>query len=588
MVTGAGRGFGSEGAAGSSASDSSGTSASARPRQPAAKHAAATSAVRTRKTWVPPLLAPPPTKSIRCPKMRPLFLALLSLAACGHVNNGKSLVHPALPQAVLGRGFDSLSSRPRGPCVVSGPTASHPRGAVKFVERVFYARTKQEVLRELGFSGGFSLGIFGIGAHAGFESLSRQSQTASTTFAVIQIQVESASDTLRDYRLKKDAAETLRRSGSLAFYEMCGDGFVAAVRQGGYFLGVVALQSVSQTDTRRLSGEAGASFFGIGANAGARTARETFLAKHNARYSIIQEGGDTSGADSVQKLENLDNLLARAERFKRSVSAGNTVATELIVEPYQVTTNRPRRAELWDLTEQRRFLADLAVRHGELEQADAELRERLASRPCASEREKGKLERAQAEYEQSLNDIKKRAEDCVHNPRSRCKERGLDFLVADAHRKKMQLCTQGRPSRDESDVFGGIGVSPPRRAPKPGVDSPCRVWRFASVAVEVSPSKPGGAPWDADGSPPETAFALWLGDRRSNFPTQSSYSTGGSIDDGLVSAGAPVKAVLTDRDAMFDDRIAVITDTVPEILAEGTWTLESGRTSVTLGGRCIE
>jgi len=459
---------------------------------------------------------------------------------------------------------------------------------VKFDERVFYARTKQEVLRELGFSGGFSLGLFGFGAHAGFESLSRQLQTASTTFAVIQIRVESASDTLRDYRLKKDAAETLRRSGSLAFYEMCGDGFVAAVRQGGYFLGIVALESVSDADTRRLSGEAGASFLGIGVNAGAHTTRDTFLTKHNARYSIIQEGGDTSGADSVQKLENLDNLLARAERFKRSVSAGKTVATELIVEPYQVTTNRPRRADLWDLTEQRRVLADLAVHHGELEQADAELQERLGSRTCANDRDKSKLERAHADYEQSLKDIKKRAEDCVHNPRSRCKERGLDLLDADAHRKKMQLCAQDSPSRGDSGLLGRMPSSPAPPPPKPGVDAPCRVWRFASVVAAVSPSKPGGAPWDADGSPPETAFALFLGDRRINFPTQSSYSTGGPIDDGLVSAGAPVKAALTDRDAMFDDRIAVISETVPEILPEGTLTLESGRTSVILRGRCIE
>ena len=114
------------------------------------------------------------------------------------------------------------------------------------------------------------------------------------------------------------------------------------------------------------------------------------------------------------------------------------------------------------------------------------------------------------------------------------------------------------------------------------------MWRFDSAAAEVSPSKPGGAPWDADGSPPETAFALWLGERRIGFPTASSYSTGGPIVDGLVSAGAPVKASLTDRDAMFDDHIAGLTGTVPDLLPEGTLTLESGRTSVTLRGRCIE
>lgn len=108
------------------------------------------------------------------------------------------------------------------------------------------------------------------------------------------------------------------------------------------------------------------------------------------------------------------------------------------------------------------------------------------------------------------------------------------------------------------------------------------------MAVEVSPSKSGGAPWDADGSPPETAFMLWLGERKIGFPTRSSYSTGGPIADGLVSAGEPVKAGLMDRDALFDDRIALITDNVPETLPEGVWTLESGRTSVSLRGRCVQ
>ena len=81
---------------------------------------------------------------------------------------------------------------------------------------------------------------------------------------------------------------------------------------------------------------------------------------------------------------------------------------------------------------------------------------------------------------------------------------------------------------------------------------------------------------------------LWLGERKIAFPTQQSYSTGGTIDDGLVSAGATVKASLIDRDAFFDDRIALISETVPATLEEGVWKLESGRTSVSLQGRCVE
>ncbi|HOZ08785.1 MAG TPA: hypothetical protein PKW75_10910, partial [candidate division Zixibacteria bacterium] len=112
-------------------------------------------------------------------------------------------------------------------------------------------------MREVGYSGGLNFGFGGFGLNAGFESLDRKAQSASTSFAVVRIQVEASSDTLKQFALKRHAMETLRRDGPGKFYEKCGDGFVAAIRQGGSFLGIVALQDVSSDDTRRLSGQAG-------------------------------------------------------------------------------------------------------------------------------------------------------------------------------------------------------------------------------------------------------------------------------------------------------------------------------------------
>jgi len=185
---------------------------------------------------------------------------------------------------------------------------------------------------------------------------------------------------------------------------------------------------------------------------------------------------------------------------------------------------------------------------------------------------------------QSVRATRQRAEDCVDDPRRRCKDRGLDFVDADRHRKVMALCAAGPDTAPDVPTVINLEPAPAR----PGIDAPCRIWQFATVSAEVSPSKPGGAPWDADGSPPETAFMLWLGERKVAFPTHSSYSTGGPIADGLVSAGATVKASLTDRDAFFDDRIALISETVPTTLKGGVWKLESGKTSVSLTGRCVE
>ena len=206
---------------------------------------------------------------------------------------------------------------------------------------------------------------------------------------------------------------------------------------------------------------------------------------------------------------------------------------------------------------------------------------------CVRARDKSRLEKLHAEYTASLAASKQLAEDCMRDPSRECSGGRRYVVDANDHRKAMQLCEE-RPGPDRTGMLGAMAPQPAAPAPRPGVDVPCRLWQFASVAVEVSPSKPGGAPWDGDGSPPETAFTLWLGERKIGFPTRSSYANGGTIDDGRVATGAPVKAALTDRDAMFDDRIALITDSVPETLEQGVWRLTSGGTSVSLRGRCVE
>lgn len=518
--------------------------------------------------------------------MRPLFVALLSLAACGRVNSGKSLEYPATPEVELGRGFSSLSGDIRGDCVAPN-RAPTQRGANRLIERVFHATSKEEILRAVGYSGGANFGIGGFGLNLGFESLNRNVHTASTTFAVVQIQLEARSEVLRQRALTKHALETLRRDGPGEFYTKCGDGFIAAIRQGGSFLGIVALDGVSDDDTRRLSGEAGVSFLGIGVRGGASNETRNFLQSHRARYYIIQEGGDPRGPTSLQKLESIDALLTRADRFKHAIVNGQAVATRLVVEPYQVTSNRPRNRTLWNLTEQRRFLDQLAIDYGALQKAEAELAEKIASNTCARKGDARKLESLHADYQQAVDNARRRAEDCVNDPQHGCKSRGLDVVDPDRHRKAMARCAAA-PDIPKLGIIGTGASTPAPPPPKPGVDAPCRIWEFESVSVQVAPTKSNGAAWDGDGSPPETSLLLHLGDRKLSFPTRQGYSAGGAIVNGLVNTGTTVKASLMDRDAFFDDRIAVLSDSVPQTLEEGVWLLESGKTSVALLGHCIQ
>ena len=244
--------------------------------------------------------------------MRAVFIAsALSLAACNGVNTGQSLKHPAPPEATIGLGFDSLSGMTRGACIVKQSTETRP-GTKRLSERVFHARSKEELLHEIGFAGGVSFGLSSFGINLGFDTLDRDAQTASTSFAVVQIHLEAQTQLLDGLELEKHAAETLRREGPDAFYEKCGDGFISAIEHGGTFLGIIALQGVSREEERRIGGSGGVSFLGIGVNGGARTTNRSFYERHQARYYVVQEGGDPGGATTLQRLQSVDALLARA------------------------------------------------------------------------------------------------------------------------------------------------------------------------------------------------------------------------------------------------------------------------------------
>lgn len=516
--------------------------------------------------------------------MRLLFIVLLSsLTACSRVNSGRPTEYPVVSGAELGTGISSLSGTSSGKCVVPRPVDTVKHRVDGLTEQIVYARDKAELLRTLGISGGVSFGIFGIGVNASAESIDRNFQSRSTSFIVIDIRVKTASRQLLRYQLEKDAREILRREGAAKFYESCGDGFVAEVQQGGSFLGLVALENVTREEANKLSGQAGLSFLGVGVNGGASRERSEFLERHRARYFVVQVGGTADVVGSLTPEGSIDALVRRADRFKASV-ANKPVPTRLVVKPYENTTNRPPR-DLMDLTEERRFLEQLARNHDELHRADTELVAHLDRHTCARDKDRTRIERQHTDYTTSLAAIRQRAEDCARDPRKHCRHRGLDFLDPGRQSKLLALCS----AVAETPQSVGTGImAKPTPPPRPGIDAPCRTWRFESMAVDVAPSKRGGAPWDGDGSPPDVSVSLWLGERRTNLPKQSGYTTSGPITDGIIDVGVSTRAVVTDRDAFFDDPIADLTGNVPEILEDNTWTLTNGRTSVILRGRCVE
>ncbi|MDC0721288.1 hypothetical protein [Nannocystis bainbridge] len=503
--------------------------------------------------------------------MRILCIAALSLAACAGVNTGQSTRVLAPPEAQLGHGYDSLSGDMRGACVAPRPV-NRTRSGGMWRRHVFFARSREEVARQVGFSGGVSLGLSDFGLDLGLENLDRRTHRRATTFTVIQISFDSPGHSLVDYRLQDGAAATLRREGAHKFYEGCGDGFVAAVRSGGLFLGIVALEEVADAELQRVSGGAGVSFFGFGVRAGAGSETRQFFARHRARYYVLQNGGGPGGWNSVSELQDIDVLVQRAQAFEREVQAGATVPTQLIVKPYQVISNLPRGATLWNLLPQQRFLDALALRHGELKRADDEVQSRIAAGYCKRRGDARELERLHARYAPAIEASRKRAQDCQIDPRRSCSDRGLTFVDPPAHARALARCEPPPPPVD---------LTPPPPPPQPGVDAPCHLWQFSSLSVRVASRE-----YDADGSAPELIVSLHSDGRQIGLPTVSSYSHQGELTDLYLKPGAAVTVSIWDRDLMVDDHLASLAGNVPPMLPSGQWTLGKGETRAVLAAQC--
>ncbi|MBZ5709390.1 hypothetical protein [Nannocystis pusilla] len=504
---------------------------------------------------------------------------LLSLAACGGVNTGQSLEVPAPPEALLGHGFDSLSGLTRGVCIDSRPVDRFERRGANTVTQVFYARSKEEIIREIGFSGGVSFGLAGFGLNLGFEALDRDAQQSTTTFAVIRIQIETPSETLRDYRLDDHAVQTLRREGAGKFYEKCGDGFVTAIRQGGFFLGIVALDTIANEDVKRVSGNAGVSFLGIGVQGGASSEARAFLERHRARYYIIQNGGKPGGWASVKQLETIDHLLQRAEDFTHSVASGRSVPTRLVVRPYQVASNLPRKANLWNVIEQSRFLDELAVKYGEVKRASAELHDKLATSTCTNRREAKELEQLKTRYTAQITAIQQRAQDCLNDPQRRCTDHRLDTVDARAHQAALELC------KSSPGLAGTFRPEPPRPRQQPGKDTECKLWQLSSLSAQAPPrpSRNGEAQ-------PEPFVTLMVDRKPVPIAAKAPGATSRQLNDVYLKPGAKFLARVGHHGGFLGigGSSETLSGELPATLPRGTWTLEKGQTRVVFQTRCVE
>jgi hypothetical protein len=143
------------------------------------------------------------------------------------------------------------------------------------------------------------------------------------------------------------------------------------------FIGVIAVEQASTEELQQVTVGGGLTILGLGGRAEVSKQTRDYLERHQARYFVLQKGGSTKGWSSVDDVLSVDKLIERASVFKRGVSQDRTVTTKIVVKPYQVTANQPRRATFLDLFEQREVLSRLAKEHEEFRRAEQQVVEVL-------------------------------------------------------------------------------------------------------------------------------------------------------------------------------------------------------------------
>lgn len=498
-------------------------------------------------------------------------LPLLLASACNAMNAGAGTEYPAPAESSLGMGFDSISGQTRGRCVDESKQAPKRHAGASVTTSVIYASTVEALTHELGVSGGASFGIFGVGVELGLEAVQRDHQSRSRSYAIVEMSWTSSTSGLSDYRLTESAHDVLAK-GERRFYEMCGDGFIAAQQSGGHFIGIIGLTGVTQDESERLSGSAGVSFLGFGARASTTDEARRFLDSHAAVYYVAQRGGNVGGPRSAAQLESIDALLQSADAFRSGIESGKDVVTGVIVRPYQVVSNRPRGADLLDLREQRRFLDALSMSYGELAKAKADA-QRSAVAGCSGE--KRGLPRLIDEYTVQLDEIESRAEDCMNDPGRRCSDRGLEFLDVGRHEKALQACRVAEKPR----------ASRPTRARREP-EQRCDRWEVTAMEINIAELNHAGRHWDSANDPPDVVGSLR---RRDELLAPLRERSGYSRTERFELYVKPYeRLVLTLADSDWgSEPIATVTIEVPAEIGDGKWRAVGESATVTMTATCL-
>lgn len=240
--------------------------------------------------------------------------------------------------AQFGTGYDSLANQELGQRCVQDETQVGTNRRI-LGQRYDYSMTHitslQSLKKELGVevNASFGFGVYNGNFKVAYTNSEEFNQYSS--FMVIKVRVENQTESLNNYILSDWAKNLLEQQGPIAFFNTCGDSFVAGETTGGEMIAVVSFTTSSREKKEQLISaiSASAPFFRL--NGTLSTSLREFAQNTSHSIKIFSEGG----ANNVPVLDDLQSAINNFPSQVDATRGGRPWVLDMVTRPYRVAQN---------------------------------------------------------------------------------------------------------------------------------------------------------------------------------------------------------------------------------------------------------
>jgi hypothetical protein len=248
---------------------------------------------------------------------------------------GGIIVHPERPedaivsdyQAMLGHGFNTLTSAARGDCVNLPFVVPASEGYDTHSE-VSLIQSTDDLKRETSIEVSGSTGFGMITAEASASFSSSMHLSANSDYLLVRVTAVGPSVGGGTGELGSLAAKT--KGNPQEFFTACGNRYISAVRLGGEFMALLEFTSSNESDREDVQASLKIASAASSLSATFKTAVEHAQAKSSMHMTISRRGTSEPFPEYT-----VDKLIAYSQEFPSKLNIKTVVAVGLVVSDYQ-------------------------------------------------------------------------------------------------------------------------------------------------------------------------------------------------------------------------------------------------------------